>query len=86
MQIVGRHAAAACETTAIAAEPIGVAPPVIWRAGKPIAARGGVVRGVVVGMVVVLGMVMMAAVMATVVGCLKVGMAHGMPLTMYLKI
>jgi len=73
LQIVGRHAAATREPAPVAPEAVGIAPAAAVRGtGKPIPTRAGVV-----GMMkVVMGVAVM----------MEVGMAHGMALTMYLKI
>ncbi|MNI71186.1 hypothetical protein D3C73_1270470 [compost metagenome] len=76
LQIVGGYAPAACKATAVAAKPAGVAAPPVRRPGKPITPGTGVV-GV---------MVMMMATVSVGVRVVDVVLAHGMPLTMYLKI
>jgi hypothetical protein len=85
LQVVGRDTAATREPAPVAAEAVGIAPAASVRGtGKPIPTRAGVV-----GMMTVMAVVMVLAVigvMAAVAVVMDVGMAHGMALTMYLKI
>jgi hypothetical protein len=80
LQVIGRHATAACKATAVAAKAAGIAAaPPVRRSGKPITPGTGVV-----GVMIAMGMMM--ATMSVGMGVIDVVLAHGMPLTMYLKI
>jgi len=100
LQVVGRDTAATREPAPVAAEAVGIAPAASVRGtGKPIPTRAGVVGMMtvmavvmvvmvlaVMGVLAVLGVVAVIGVMAAVAVVMDVGMAHGMALTMYLKI
>jgi hypothetical protein len=94
LQVVCRDTAATREPAPVAAEAVGIAPAASVRGtGKPIPTRAGVVGMMTVMAVVMvvmvlaeMGVVAVMGVMAAVAVVMDVGMAHGMALTMYLKI